>query len=70
MVMNLGCEELIRIAERDVNYFSRVIFLLDGDARYKEPAQKPKIKDFLLSQYDARGISDRKHTPNICKIFR
>lgn len=66
MVMNLGCEELIKIAEKDVNYFNRVIFLLDGDARYKEPAQKPKIKDFLTSQYNARGISDRKHTPNIC----
>lgn len=66
MVMNLGCDELIRIAERDKNYFSRVIFLLDGDARYKESAQKPKIKDYLLSQYDARGTSDRKHTPNIC----
>ncbi len=66
MVMNLGCEELIRIAERDANYFSRVIFMLDGDARYKESAQKPKVKDYLLSQYDAHGISDRKHTPNIC----
>ena len=66
IVMNLGCEELIKIAEKDANYFSRVIFLLDGDARYKESAQKPKIKDFLLSQYDARGVSDRKHTPNIC----
>lgn len=66
IVMNLGCEELIKIAERDANYFSRVIFLLDGDARYKESAHKPKIKDYLLSQYDARGVSDRKHTPNIC----
>lgn len=66
MVMNLGCEELIKIAEKDANYFNRVIFLLDGDARYKEPARKPKVKDFLLSQYNAPGISDRKHTPNIC----
>lgn len=66
IVMNLGCEELIKIAEKDANYFSRVIFLLDGDARYKEPLHRPQIKDFLLSQYDARGISDRKHTPNIC----
>ena len=40
--------------------------MLDGDARYKESAQKPKVKDYLLSQYDAHGISDRKHTPNIC----
>lgn len=66
MVMNLGCENLIQIAEKDSNYFSRVIFLLDGDARYKETAQKPKVRDYLLSQYDARGISDRQHTPNIC----
>ena len=66
MVMNLGCEDLIKIAEKDENYFSRVIFLLDGDARYKEPVRKPKVKDYLLSQFDARGVSDRKHTPNIC----
>ena len=66
MVMNLGCEELIRIAERDANYFSRVIFMLDGDARYKEVGLKPKVKDYLFSQYNTRGISDRKHTPNIC----
>lgn len=66
MVMNLGCEELIRIAERDANYFSRVIFILDGDARYKEVGLKPKVKDYLFSQYNTRGISDRKHTPNIC----
>ncbi len=40
--------------------------MLDGDARYKEPAQKPKVKDYLLSKYDARGVSDRQHSPNIC----
>lgn len=66
MVMNLGCEELLRIATKDSAYFGRVIFLLDGDARYKEPAQKPKVKDYLLSKYDARGVSDRQHSPNIC----
>lgn len=44
IVMNLGCEELLKIAERDKSYFDRVIFLLDGDARYKLPAQKPKVK--------------------------
>lgn len=66
MVMNLGCEELFKIAEKDANYFSRVIFLLDGDARYKEPSLKPKVKDYLSLQYDARGVLDRKHTPNIC----
>lgn len=66
IVMNLGCEDLIKIATKDAAYFGRVIFLLDGDARYKEPAQKPRIKDYLSSQYDPRGISDRQHTPNIC----
>lgn len=66
LVMNLGCEELIKIAEKDKNYFGRVIFLLDGDARHKDPSQKPKVKDFLTAQYNASGISDRKHTPNIC----
>lgn len=66
MVMNLGCEELFKIATRDASYFGRVIFLLDGDARYKDPALKPRVEEYLLSQYDARGISDRDHTPNIC----
>lgn len=66
MVMNLGCEELFRIATRDGSYFGRVIFLLDGDARYKDPALKPRVEEYLLSQYDASGISDRDHTPNIC----
>lgn len=66
IVMNLGCEDLIRIAERDANYFNRVIFMLDGDARHKEVGQKPKVRDYLFSQYDTHGISDRRHTPNIC----
>lgn len=66
MVMKLGCEELLKIATKDATYFGRVIFLLDGDARHKDPAQKPKVKDYLLSQYNACGISDRQHTPNIC----
>lgn len=66
MVMNLGCEELLKIATKDAAYFGRVIFLLDGDARHKDPMQKPKVKDYLLSQYNTRGISDRQHTPNIC----
>ena len=66
MVMNLGCEELLKIATRDAAYFGRVIFLLDGDARYKDPTQKPKVREYLLSQYKACGFSDRQHTPNIC----
>lgn len=66
IVMNLGCEELIKISEKDATYFGRVVFMLDGDARYKEPPLKPKVKDYLLSPYNATGISDRKHTPNIC----
>ena len=66
MVMNLGCEELLKIATRDAAYFGRVIFLLDGDARYKEPAQKPKVREYLWSQFNPCGLSDRQHTPNIC----
>lgn len=66
IVMNLGCEELIKISEKDATYFGRVVFMLDGDARYKEPPLKPKVKNYLLSPYNATGISDRKHTPNIC----
>lgn len=65
-VMNLGCEDLFKIATKDASYFGRVIFLLDGDARYKESIQKPKVKDYLSSQYDPCGYSDRQHDPNIC----
>lgn len=63
----LGCEELIKICEVD-SYFKRVIFVLDGDARYKEPSQKPKIRDFLKEKYDQKKLylNDRRHPQNIC----
>lgn len=63
----LGCEELIQISEADL-YFKRVLFILDGDARYKEPSQKPKIRDFLHERYEQRKLqyNDRKHGKNIC----
>lgn len=63
----LGCEELIKISDAD-SYFKRIIFVLDGDARYKEPSQKPKIREFLNKKYDPRvlGLNDRNHLPNIC----
>lgn len=63
----LGCEELIKISEAD-SYFKRVIFILDGDARYKEPSQKPKIRDYLDVNYDPKKLqmNDRKHSINLC----
>ena len=63
----LGCEELIKINQAD-EYFKRVIFVLDGDARYKEPKQKPKIKDYLDKKYNPKdkGYNDRDHNHNIC----
>lgn len=63
----LGCEELFKVNDAD-EYFKRVIFILDGDARYKEPSQKPKIKDYLDKKYDPRKLklNDRSHTRNIC----
>lgn len=63
----LGCEELFKVNDAD-EYFKRVIFILDGDARYKDPAQKPKIKDYLYEKYDPRKLhlNDRSHTRNIC----
>ncbi len=63
----LGCEELIKICNAD-SYFKRVIFILDGDARYKEPSQKPKIRDFLNEKYDPKKLklNDRQHPINIC----
>lgn len=63
----LGCEELFKVNEAD-DYFKRVIFVLDGDARYKEPSQKPKIKDYLYNKYDPKKLklNDRSHSKNIC----
>lgn len=63
----LGCEDLIKICEAD-SYFKRVIFVLDGDARYKDPSQKPKIRDYLNEKYDQKKLlyNDRKHSQNIC----
>lgn len=63
----LGCEELIKICDAD-SYFKRVIFVLDGDARYKDPLQKPKIRDFLTKKYDQKKLSlnDRNHPRNMC----
>lgn len=41
---------------------------MDGDARYKETSQKPKIKDFLDEKYDPKKLqlNDRNHAQNIC----
>lgn len=63
----LGCEELFKINNAD-EYFKRVIFILDGDARYKDSSQKPKIRDFLEQKYDQRKLqlNDRNHSQNIC----
>lgn len=63
----LGCEELFKVNDAD-EYFKRVIFVLDGDARYKDPAQKPKIRDYLDEKYDPRKLhlNDRSHARNIC----
>lgn len=63
----LGCEELFKINDAD-EYFKRVIFILDGDVRYKEPSQKPKIRNYLNAKYDPKKLqlNDRNHTQNIC----
>lgn len=63
----LGCEELLKIADAD-SYFKRVIFILDGDARYKDPGQKPKIREHLKEKYDQKkfNYNDRTHVKNIC----
>lgn len=66
IVMQLGCEELMKIATKDDSYFQRVMFVLDGDARYKDPAQKPRIKEYLDKKYDSTGKNDRQHSVNIC----
>lgn len=63
----LGCEELFKINNAD-EYFKRVIFILDGDARYKDPSQKPRIQDYLEEKYNPRKLklNDRQHSQNIC----
>ena len=40
--------------------------MLDGDARYKDPAQKPRIRDYLDEKYDSTGKNDRNHPVNTC----
>lgn len=64
---HIGCEELFDISNAD-SYFKRVIFMLDGDARYKNPTQKPKIAEYLGKKYDQNSLrlNDRKHEKNIC----
>lgn len=63
----LGCEELIKICDAD-SYFKRVIFILDGDVRYKESSHKPNIREFLCIKYDQKKLklNDRNHPQNIC----
>lgn len=50
----LGCEELFKISHAD-SYFKRIIFVLDGDARYYKEEQKPKICDYLEKSIHKRS---------------
>lgn len=68
IVMHLGCETLITLSERDKTYFDRVIFLIDGDARYNSPSDQPKVREYLGKIYDPKGKNDRKHGCNICLL--
>lgn len=63
----LGCEELFKISHAD-SYFKRIIFVLDGDARYYKEEQKPKICDYLEKKYSQKEfkLNDRSHMQNIC----
>lgn len=66
----LGCEEIFKVNAAD-KYFKRVIFILYGNVRYKEPSQKPKIRDYMDEKYDPRKLqlNDRYHTQNICFLL-
>lgn len=66
IVMHLGCETLLTMSTQDSMYFRRVVFLLDGDARYKDPAQKPHVRDYLDRKYNPAGRNDRNHSVNVC----
>lgn len=63
--LDLGCEELIKLAEAD-NYFDRIILMLDGDARLPPQPNRPTIHDYINRKFTNKGLSDRKHKPNIC----
>lgn len=64
VITHLGCDELFKVSNADESYFKRVIFLLDGDARYKD--KKLNVKDYLEIDYNSKGQSDREHGKNIC----
>ncbi len=63
---HLGCENLMDISQADP-YFDRIIIMLDGDARVKETAKKPHVKDYLGKRFNPKEhqLNDRKHKPNI-----
>lgn len=65
IVTKLGCDQLLKVSEVD-DYFKRIIFVLDGDARYVDKTQNPLIREYLDKPYYNSSLSDRKHTPNIC----
>lgn len=58
--IELGCEELIRIASKDKTYFDRVIFLLDGDAKIKPPEHRPSLCDYLDKSFHGEGLTRQK----------
>lgn len=62
--MELGCEVLIKLAEAKYDqYYRRIIFVLDGDARIKNGlnVKKPEVRDFLNSDFDPGDAKNRKH---------
>lgn len=64
VVMELGCEVLLKLNDKDQD-FQKKVFVLDGDARYVNV--KPKIKDFLNESTDKlKGVSERKVKHNVC----
>lgn len=67
VVTHLGCEQLISISGADSDFFKRIIFLLDGDARIKETDKKPLIRDYMTSFFNPKehGLSERDHSDNI-----
>lgn len=65
--IELGCEELIKIASKDKTYFDRVIFVLDGDAKIKSPSQKPLARDYLDTSFDGKGL-EREKMLNVCYL--
>lgn len=67
IVSHIGCEALIKFAEAD-NYFSTVLFVLDGDARFPSGKNQPCVREYLDVKFNIKSVGDRKTSENIAYL--